>query len=563
MEHIKQEIWTANYEEGVKSSLQYPEMNIYNLLERTARRYPRRIATLFGGSTISYGELFEYVNRFAAALAGLGIKKGDRVGVFLPNSPQAVISYYALMRLGAIAVMINPVNVERELRFLIRDAGIKDLIVLDTLYRRVMNIKDKIELNNLIVTGNHDFLTFPNNILYPIKQRSKGRAPDIPFHHKGVHSFKKLLRDAPANPPEVEINPREDVAILQYTGGVTGTPKGAMLTHYNMVANTIQYREWFSAMRDGEERIMGALPMAAIYALTCVLNFGVYIGASLVLIPRFNTERVLRLIAKTRPTFFPGVPTMYVAFNNHPDVKKYDLSSVNYWNSGGAPLPMDVLERFEHLTGKRLIEGYGLAETSPVTHSNTVQGRRKVSSIGLPVSDTLVKIVDMEEPSKELGVKDVGELVISGPQIMKGYWNRPEETEIVLQDGWLHTGDIAEMDEDGFFFIINRKKDMIISGGYNIYPREVEAILQRHPKIQEAIIVGIPDDYYGEIAKAYIFCKGDKLMLEDEILDYCLNKLASYKIPKVFEIRKLPRRDLRGSELRSYLIEESKKKKKK
>ena len=559
MEQIKAEMWTANYEDGVKTSLQYPEINIFNLLERTVRRFPRRVATYFGGSTMSYSELYDHVNKFAAALAGLGIKKGDRVGVFLPNSPQAVISFYALMRLGVIAVMINPLNVERELRFLIRDAGIKDLIVLDTLYRRVLNIKEKVELNNLIITCSHDFLSFPYNILYPIKQKSKGRAPDIPYHHKGIYSFKKLLRNAPGTPPDVKVNPREDVAILQYTGGMTGTPKGTMLTHYNLVASTLQFREWFSAMQDGEERIMAVLPMAAIYAVTCVFNLGVYIGASLVLVPRFSIDNIMKLISKTRPTYFAGVPTMYVAFNNHPNVKKNDLSSINYWASGAAPLPLDVLERFEHLTGKRLIEGYGLAEAAP-THFNTPRGRRKVGSIGLPVSDTVAKIVDMDDRSRELGVKDVGELVISGPQVMKGYWNKPEETEIVLKDGWLHTGDIAEMDEDGFFYIINRKKDMIICGGYNIYPKEIEAILHRHPKIQEAIIVGIPDDYYGEIAKAYIFCKGDKLMFEDEIMDFCLNKLAAYKVPKIFEIRKLPRQNLRGAALRRFLIEESKKK---
>ncbi|MEW5919686.1 MAG: long-chain fatty acid--CoA ligase [Bacillota bacterium] len=557
MEQIKEQIWTINYEEGVKRSLQYPEVNVFHLLERTVRRYPRRVATYFGGSTMSYSELYAHVNKFAAALAGLGVKKGDRVGVFLPNSPQAVISYYALMRLGVIAVMINPVNVERELRFLIRDAGIKDLIVLDTLYRRVMNIRDKVELENLIVTDNHDYLSFPHNILYLIKQYSKGRAPDIP-KRKGIYSFTKLIRNAPDKPPEVEVDPREDVAILQYTGGVTGTPKGAMLTHYNLVANTMQFREWFSAFKEGEERFMAALPLATTYGMTCVLNCGVYIGATLVLVPRFYIDSILKLIVKTRPTFFPGVPTMYVAFNNYPDIKKYDLSSVAYWNSGGAPLPLDVLERFEHLTGKRLVEGYGLAETSPVTHSNTVRGRRKVGSIGLPVSDTRAKIVDMEDGQRELGAHEVGELVISGPQIMKGYWNKPDETQYILKDGWLYTGDIAEMDEDGFFYIINRKKDMIISGGYNIYPREVEAVLHRHPKIKEAIIVGVPDDYYGEIVKAYIFCKGDKLMFEDEIIDFCLNKLASYKIPKIFEIRKLPRHDLRGAELRRYLIKESK-----
>lgn len=558
MEQIKEQVWTTNYENGVKRSLQYPEVNVFHLLERTVRRFPRRVAVYFGGTTISYGELLTHVHKFAAALAKLGVKKGDRVGVFLPNSPQAVISYYALMRLGAIAVMINPVNVEQELRFLIRDAGIRDLILLDTLYRRVMNIKDKVELENLIITANHDYLSFPHNMIYRMKERSKGRAPDI-LKRKGIHFFTELIRSAPDKPPEVDVHPREDIAILQYTGGMTGTPKGAMLTHYNMVSAAMQFREWCSAMQDGEERFMGVLPFSAIYFLNCVLNMGIHIGATLVLVPRFNTDVVLRLIAKTRPTFFPGVPTHFAAFNNHPDLKKYDLSSVNYWTSGGAPLPMDVLERFEHLTGKRLIEGYGLAEAAP-THFNTLRGRRKVGSIGMPVSDTRAKVVDLEDGERELGIHEVGELIINGPQVMKGYWNRSEETQLILRDGWLHTGDVAEMDEDGFFYIINRKKDMIISGGYNIYPREVEAVLHRHPKIKEAIIVGLPDDYYGEIVKAYVFCKGDRLLFEDEIIDFCLNKLASFKIPKVFEIRKLPRSDLRGAELRHFLIKESREK---
>ncbi len=559
MEQIKEQVWAANYEEGVKRTLQYPEMNVFQLLERTVRRFPRRVATSFWGSTMSYGDLFACVNKFAAALAKLGVKKGDRVGVFLPNSPQAVISFYALMRLGAVAVMINPINVEQELRFLLRDAGIKGLIVLDTLYRRVMNIKDKVELNNLIITANHDFMSFPHNFIYRIRERSKGRAPDI-LQRKGIYSFMRLLRSAPEEPPEVKINPREDLAILQYTGGITGTPKGAMLTHANMVAAVVQFREWCSAMQDGEERIMGVLPFSAIYFLSCVLNFGIYIGATLILVPRFHVDTVLKLIAKTRPTFFPGVPTHYAAFNNHPDIKKYDLSSVKYWTSGGAPLPLDVMERFEYLTGGRMIEGYGLAEAAP-THFNPVRGRRKAGSIGMPLPDTRAKIMDMENKDRELGIHEVGELVVSGPQVMKGYWNRPDETQLVLKDGWLYTGDIAEMDEDGFFYIINRKKDIIISGGYNIYPREVEAVLHRHPKIKEAIVVGVPDDYYGEIAKAYIFCKGDKLMFEDEIIDFCLSRLASYKIPKVFEIRKLPRGDLRGAELRRYLLRESREKK--
>lgn len=555
METGQQEPWVENYESSVRPTLQYPEIPIPHLMDRAVRQYPQRIATNFNGTTISYSALNEEINKLAAALSQLGVKKGDRVGMILPNSPQAVISYFASLKLGAIVVMMNPLNVEMELAFFIRDAQIRNLIIVDTVYRRITNIKDKIDIDNLIVTGIHDYLSFPYNILYPLKKTSDGHSPDIP-RKEGIHRFSQLIRNAQQGPPEVSIDPKEDLAVLQYTGGNTGTPKGAMLTHYNIVCNVLQFREWFSALREGEERILSVLPFSHIYGLTCVLNFGFYIAATLVLMPRFEIEKVLKTISKTRPTFFPGVPTMYVALNNQADLKKHDISSVEYWNSGGAPLPLEVLEKFERRTGKRLIEGYGLAEASPVTHSNPVKGRRKLGSIGLPIPDTQSTIVDLELGEKEMGVGDVGELIIKGPQLMKGYWNNQEETDWALRDGWLYTGDIAQKDRDGYFFILNRKKELIISGGYNIYPREVEGVLQRHPKVQEAVVIGIPDDYYGEVVKAFIFSKGGKMILEDELRDFCLNKLAPYKIPRIFDIRKeLPRKNLRGAELRRYLTE--------
>lgn len=556
MELTRESIWVTNYEKGVRPNLEYPEISVFFLLERTVKRYPQRVATNFNEAKMPYKELLIQVNKLATALAILGIKKGERVGIIIPNSPQAVISFFALMRLGAIAVFLNPVLAERELIYKINDAGIRTLIIIDTVYRRVSNIKDKIKLQNLIITGIHDYLTFPYNILYPLKQKSNGRTPVIP-QKEGIYRLTQLIRGAPPSPPEVKIDPKNDVAVLQYTGGVTGIPKGAMLTHYNLVANVIQVREWFSGCKDGEERVLGVVPFSHIYGLTCVMNFGVYIGATLVLLPRFQVNRVLKIINKVRPTFFPGVPSMYYALCHHPDVKKYDISSIDYCISGAAPLPLEVQERFEQLTGARLVEGYGLTEASPATHCNPVRGRRKVRSIGLPLPDTKAKIVDLENGEKELGIGDVGELVISGPQVMKGYWEKPEETNLALKDGWLYTGDIAEMDADGYFFIINRKKDMIISGGYNIYPREVEEVLKKHPRVLEAVVVGIPDEFQGEAVKAYIFSKTGKGILEDELRDYCLNKLAPYKIPKVFEIRKgLPPKNLRGQELRRYLVEE-------
>jgi len=555
VEPSKEALWTAHYEKGIKPNLEYTEKPIFSILERTAKRYPQRSATYFNEAKMSYKELLVNVNRLATALATMGVKKGDRVGIILPNCPQAVISFYAIMRLGCIAVYLNPVLTERELTNKINDAGIQTLILIDMSYRKISNIRDKVQLDNLIVTHIHDYLTFPYNILYPIKQKSDGRTPEIP-RKEGIYEFNKLIKGSLSSPPDVSIDPKNDVAVFQYTGGVTGTPKAAMITHFNLVANVKQFREWFSGCRDGEERIMGVVPFAHIYGLTCVMNFGVYIGATLILLPRFQVNRVLKTINKSRPTFFPGVPSMYYAINNSPDVKKVDISSIDYCISGAAPLPLEVQERFEQLTGARLVEGFGLTEASPVTHCNPVRGRRKVGSIGLPVPDTHAKIVDLETGTRELDLGDVGELAISGPQVMKGYWNRPEETEFTLKDGWLYTGDIAEMDSDGYFFILNRKKDMIISGGYNIYPGEVEGVLNRHPKVGKTVVVGIPDDYQGEVVKAYIFCKSPKISLvEDELKDYCLNKLAPYKIPKKFEIRKdKPPKNLDGAELRRYLV---------
>ncbi len=556
MEPNKEALWTAHYEKGIKQNLEYPEKPVFSLLERTVKRYPQRVATYFNEAKLSYKDLLINVNRLATALATLGVKKGDRVGILLPNCPQAVISFYAIMRLGATAVFLNPILVERELTYKINDAGIRTLIIIDMSYRKISNIRDKINLDNLIVSHIHDYLTFPYNILSPIKQKSDARTPEIP-QKEGIYQFTNLVKGAPPNPPDVSVDPKNDVAVLQYTGGVTGVPKAAMITHFNLVSNVRQFREWFSSCRDGEERVLGVVPFAHIYGLTCVMNLGVYIGATLVLLPGFHVNRVLKTINKSRPTFFPGVPTMYYALSHHPDVKKYDISSIDYCLCGAAPLPLEIQERFEQLTGARLVEGFGLTEASPVTHCNPVRGKRKVGSIGLPMPDTQAKIVDLETGTKELEVGDVGELIISGPQVMKGYWNRPEETEIALKDGWLYTGDIAEMDSDGYFFILNRKKDMIISGGYNIYPREIEEVLNRHPKVSESIVVGIPDDYQGEVAKAYVFCKNPKLIIiEDELKDYCLNKLSPYKIPKKFEIRKdRPPKNLESTELRRYLVE--------
>ncbi len=562
MEPSQEVLWTAHYEKGIKHHLEYPEKSVFSILERTVKRYPQRVATYFNEAKMSYKELLINVNRLATALAALGVEKGDRVGILLPNCPQAVISFYAVMRLGASAIFLNPVLVERELTNKINDSGMRTLILLDMSYRKISNIRERVNLDTLVVTHIHDYLTFPYNILYPFRQKGDARAPEIP-RKEGIYQFTTLIKGAPPNPPAVTVDAKNDVAVLQYTGGVTGKPKAAMITHFNLMANLMQFREWFSSCKDGEERVLALVPFAHIYGLTCVMNFSVYIGATLIMLPRFQVNQVLKTINKSRPTFFPGVPSMYYALSHHPDVKKAEVSSIDYCICGAAPLPLEIQERFEQLTGARLVEGFGLTEASPVTHCNPVRGRRKVGSIGLPVPDTQAKIVDLETGTRELGIGEIGELIISGPQVMKGYWNWPEETEIALKDSWLYTGDIAEMDSEGYFFILNRKKDMIISGGYNIYPSEVEGVISRHPKVKEAIVVGIPDEFQGEVVKAYIFSKNPKVKIyDDELKDYLLNKLAPYKIPKVFEIRKdQPPKNLDGAELRRYLVEERDKEK--
>jgi len=562
VEPSQEVLWTAHYEKGIKHHLEYPEKSVFSILERTVKRYPQRVATYFNEAKMSYKELLINVNRLATALAALGVEKGDRVGILLPNCPQAVISFYAVMRLGASAIFLNPVLVERELTNKINDSGMRTLILLDMSYRKISNIRERVNLDTLVVTHIHDYLTFPYNILYPFRQKGDARAPEIP-RKEGIYQFTTLIKGAPPNPPAVTVDAKNDVAVLQYTGGVTGKPKAAMITHFNLMANLMQFREWFSSCKDGEERVLALVPFAHIYGLTCVMNFSVYIGATLIMLPRFQVNQVLKTINKSRPTFFPGVPSMYYALSHHPDVKKAEVSSIDYCICGAAPLPLEIQERFEQLTGARLVEGFGLTEASPVTHCNPVRGRRKVGSIGLPVPDTQAKIVDLETGTRELGIGEIGELIISGPQVMKGYWNWPEETEIALKDSWLYTGDIAEMDSEGYFFILNRKKDMIISGGYNIYPSEVEGVISRHPKVKEAIVVGIPDEFQGEVVKAYIFSKNPKVKIyDDELKDYLLNKLAPYKIPKVFEIRKdQPPKNLDGAELRRYLVEERDKEK--
>lgn len=541
-------LWYKFYEEGVPKEVECPNISLTKFLEESASKFPEHTACLFFGKSITYSELENQVSLFADGLKKLGVKKGSRVSIHLPNCPQFVISFYAVLKLGGIVVQTNPLFVERELAHILNDSDADTIITLDLLYPRINKIKEKTSLKNIIVTSIKDFLPFPISILYPLK----AHPPKIEFK-AGVEKFSTLLKGE--GETESVCGP-EDVALLQYTGGTTGISKGVILTHSNLVVNTLQTASWLTDKMPGEEIILAVLPFFHVYGMTTVMNLGIYLGSTIVLVPKFETEQVLKLIQKYKPTIFPGVPAIYMALNEHPNVTKYNLKSIRACISGAAPLPTQVKERFESLTGAKLVEGYGLSEASPVTHANPLKGLNKSGSIGIPFPGTDALIVDIETGTQEIPPGEPGELLIRGTQVMKGYWNMEEETEHTLRNGWLYTGDIAKMDEDGYFYIVDRKKEMILSAsGFNVYPREIEEILYTHPKIKEAAVVGIPSEERGNVIKAFIVLK--ESATEEEIKDFCKERLAKYKVPELIEFRDSLPKNIIGKVLKRVLLQEN------
>ncbi|OEF96917.1 long-chain fatty acid--CoA ligase [Vulcanibacillus modesticaldus] len=557
-EGVEKKIWLSSYPKEVPHSIDYPIVSLAQLLIDTATEFPENDAIFFMGKRIKYKSLLEQTYQFAHALKSMGVKKGDRVAIMLPNSPQAVISYYGTLMIGATVVQTNPLYTERELEHQMVDSGAETIITLDLLYPKVAKVKPLSSLKNIIVTSIKDYLPFPKNILYPLSLIKDKQYIKIP-KTEGVFKYSSLLKIQPKTSIQVEVDPREDIALLQYTGGTTGLSKGVILTHYNLVTNAVQASYWMYRSEKGKERFLGVLPLFHVFGMTIVMNLSIYRAASMILVPRFKVEDVLELIQKERPTFFPGAPTMYIALINHPEIDEYDLSSLEACISGSAPLPLEVQEKFEKITGARIVEGYGLTEASPVTHCNPIWDKRKNGSIGLPWPDTLAKVVD-PATGEEIEQGQIGELVVKSPTVMKGYWNRPEETNEVLQDGWLLTGDMATVDDEGYFYIVDRKKDMIIAGGYNIYPRDVEEVLFEHPAVQEAVVVGIPDPYRGETVKAFIVLKEGIEVTEKELDDFCRTHLAAYKVPRLYEFRTELPKTLVGKVLRRALLEEEKEK---
>ena len=545
--------WLSSYPDGVPHTLSYPEVPVYALLDEAAQRHGAAAATHFYGARLTWAHVRHQADAFAAALASLGVQKGDRVAIMLPNIPQTVIAYFGALKAGAVVAFCNPLYTERELAHQLNDSGAGVIVALDRLAPRIRAVQGGTSIRRLILTGLTDYMPLALRVMAPfVKPDLVGKVPREP----DVYAFRELIRRHDgAEPPAVAIDPVRDLALLQYTGGTTGLSKGAMLTHRNLVANVWQLRAWMQTAEEGSERILAVMPFFHVYGLTVCLNMAALLAAMLLLVPRFDVKQVLKLVHRERPTLFPGAPTMYVAINQYPGISRYRLDSIRACISGAAPLPVEVQTTFEALTGGTLVEGYGLTEASPVTHCNPLAGRRVPGSIGLPLPDTEVKIVDLETRAEELPPGEVGELCIRGPQVMAGYWNRPEETDQVLRDGWLHTGDVAWMDEAGYTYLVDRIKDVIIAGGYNIYPREVEEVLYEHPAVLEAAVVGVPDEYRGQSVKAFVVPKPGEVVTADEIIGFCRERLAKYKVPREVEFRpelpkslagKVLRRELRG-----------------
>lgn len=532
-------VWFKNYSPQVRPHLHYPDLTMPQYLEKSADVLPQRDAVVFAGTRISYRTLTGLVNQCAGALAALGVNKGDRVGLMTPNCPHYIIGFLATLKLGAVVVQINPMYVERELEYILKDSGAHTIMAYDVLYPRIKKVRPRTALKNVIV--------------FAIGKPAGG------IDGSALRA-EELLPKYPPRYQQAPLNLDEDIAVLQYTGGTTGVSKGAMLTNRNLTANTIQVTEWMETMEYGKEKVLCALPFFHSYGMTSCLNFSIMNAATMLIMPQFNVRDCLELIKQEKPTIFPGVPTMYIAVNNYPQALQYGIKSIKSCISGSAPLPLEVAEKFESLTEGMLVEGYGLSEASPVTHCNPLLVQRKAGSIGLPLPDTDCKIMDLETGERELPPGDIGELCVKGPQVMKGYWQMPEETANTLKNGWLYTGDIAKMDNDGYCYIVDRKKDIIIAGGYNIYPREIEEVLFEHPKILEAVAVGVPDPYRGETVKAFIVLKEGRQATEREIIQYCRTNLARYKVPKYVEFRAALPQNVVGKVLRRILREEITKK---
>lgn len=548
--------WLEQYPPEIPKSIVYDEKTLHDTLLETSIKYEEKKALHFMGKNITYGQLVSEVKKMAHFFQSKGLEKGERVAVMLPNCPQGVITYYGALLAGGTVVQVNPLYTERELEFQLKDSGATFIIGLDILVPRISAVRERTNIRHVIVARIADYLPFPKNLVYPFIQKREYNMVVTVEPSPDTHNWKDMMAKSTESYEYVNVDPKNDLALLQYTGGTTGSPKGVMLTHYNLVSNVQMVQSWVYKLEEANEIVLAALPFFHVYGMTTVMNLSVMSGYQMVLLPKFDAEETLKTIQKMKPTIFPGAPTMYIGLLNHPSIKKYDLSSIQACISGSASLPQDVQQNFEKETGGRLVEGYGLTESSPVTHANLVWDERINGSIGLPWPDTDAKIVK-KGTLDEVPIGEVGEIAVKGPQVMKGYWNREEETNETLKDGWLLTGDMGRMDERGYFYVVDRKSDMIIAGGFNIYPREVEEILFEHTGIQEAAVIGIPDAYRGETVKAVIVPKEGSRLDKQQLDRYCRKNLAAFKIPRIYEFREELPKTIVGKVLKRELIEDT------
>jgi long-chain acyl-CoA synthetase len=558
-EHMIDRPWFKWYDKGVPQTIDYPAVPLYYFLEESARKYPDAPCTIFKGATITYRQMNEITDRVAGALAAMGVKKGDRVGMFLPNTPQFVMIYFGILKAGGVVVATNPLYTPSEIDHQVNDAGIEIMFVMSNFYKTIKAAQPKTKIKTIIVTNIKEALPPVLKVLFTLAKEKKGGfrvtldAGDIWFQDW-------LAKFKPEDRPKLDIK-SDDTALFQYSGGTTGISKGAVAMHRNLVANTLQIKSWMLELNEGHEVVLMAIPLFHVYGMVAGMLFGMAAGASLVMVPNAkDLHDDLENIKKYRPTIFPGVPTLYNAINNHPDVLagKYDLSSIKACISGSAPLMRETKEKFEALSGGKVFEGFGLSEAPTATHCNPLLGENRTGSIGLPMSDVDAKIINLDDGTTEMPIGEIGELVIKGPQVFKGYHNMPTETTNTLRNGWLYTGDIARMDEDGYFYIVDRKKELIKPGGFQVWPREVEEVIIAHPKVLDVGVAGIPDPHRGETVKAWVVVKPGEKLDEAEIKAWCREKLAPYKVPTHVEFRtELPKTTV-GKILRRELVKQHK-----
>ncbi|MDO8753527.1 MAG: long-chain fatty acid--CoA ligase [Anaerolineales bacterium] len=563
---MKDRPWVKNYDKGVPATIDYPKGPVFQFLDQSAQKYPDKVCTIFKGAVVTFKEMNEISDHLAGGLVAMGVKKGDRVGIFMPNSPQFVMAYFAILKAGGVVVATNPLYTASEIEHQANDAGIEVMFVMTNFYRTIKTAQPKTKIKKLIVTNLKESLPPFLRIMFTLLREKKGGFRiDGGLAQGDVWLQDVLKQHAHSARPKIEIT-GDDTAMFQYSGGTTGVAKAAVALHRNVLANALQIRYWFVNAKDGEEVVLMAVPLFHVYGMVAGMLFAMASGASMVMVPNpRDLKDVLDNIAKYRATIFPGVPALYNGINNHPDVKagKYDLTSIKACISGSAPLLRETKEEFERLTGGKVFEGYGLSEAPTGTHCNPLNGENRDGSIGMPLPDMEVKIISLDDSETEVQDGEIGEIILHGPQVMKGYHNMPTETANTLRtmkDGkvWLFTGDIARMDEDGYFYIVDRKKELIKPGGFQVWPREVEEVLMEHPKVMDVGVAGIPDPSRGETVKAWIVFKPGESATAEELKTFCKEKLAPYKVPTHFEFRaELPKTTV-GKILRRELVRQHK-----